>query len=274
MTERTPKSKADGATSDRLRRFYDAQGEAAPCPARSRAVALLAARAITELARPRLELLDVGCGGGGSTLAVLAELETGFGVESARLMITGWDLSPTAVEAARQRGLNAELRDIESAELGSEPGGRFDLVLFSEVLEHLVNTGQALRNLVHLLRRPGYLVLTTPNLAAWHNRLLLAAGRQPHGTEVSFEPHRFGNRLFERLLGEPAGGVRMAGHLRLFTLRALREFLIHHDFEVITGIGVAPHGDPLSRLIARLWTGGAGDLAVLARSPSSGISSE
>ncbi len=63
--------------------------------------------------------------------------------------------------------------------------GCADAVLFSEILEHLVDPDQALDELRRVLRPGGHLMLSTPNLAAWYNRALLLAGVQPVFSEVS-----------------------------------------------------------------------------------------
>ncbi|MEJ8669191.1 class I SAM-dependent methyltransferase [Streptomyces sp. MS1.AVA.1] len=63
--------------------------------------------------------------------------------------------------------------------------GSADAVLFSEVIEHLVDPDAALDEIRRVLRPGGHLMLSTPNLAAWYNRALLLAGVQPVFSEVS-----------------------------------------------------------------------------------------
>ena len=57
------------------------------------------------------------------------------------------------------------------------------------------------------------MLLSTPNLAAWYNRVLLALGVQPVFTEVSLRG----------IFGRP--GSVVAGHLRIFTRSALAQLL-------------------------------------------------
>ena len=75
-------------------------------------------------------------------------------------------------------------------------------------------------------------MLSTPNLAAWFNRLGLLAGIQPAFTEVAYSG----------VYGRP--GDEVVGHLRLFTWRALREFLAAHDFDDRRRSGAPFHGLP------------------------------
>ncbi|MDF3150217.1 methyltransferase domain-containing protein, partial [Streptomyces sp. T21Q-yed] len=123
--------------------------------------------------------------------------------------------------------------------------GSADAVLFSEVVEHLVDPDGALDELRRVLRPGGHLMLSTPNLAAWYNRALLVGGVQPVFSEVSLR----------RVHGRP--GSQVVGHLRLFTARALREFVTASGFEVVRLEGAPFHGvpralRPLDRLACRL----------------------
>jgi len=213
-------------------------------------------------ARP-VRMLDIGCGDGESISQAMAIVEgSGIRVKN-QLAVFGWDISQRGIEKARQRGIQASVHDITNHSF-SEQDGLFDVVVFSEVLEHIVDTGAAMRTIRDTLNPGGALVLTTPNLAAWYNRLLLPLGIQPFLTELSFETPRFGNRFIYRLLGEKPGENYMAGHLRIFTFRALKEFVRYFDFRIIKTIGIASHGDLLSRMISKIWTGGAGGIGMLA----------
>ena len=108
-----------------------------------------------------------------------------------------------------------------------------------------------------MLRPGGSLLLSTPNLAAWYNRGLLAFGVQPIFSEVSLRG----------VYGRP--GSVVAGHLRLFTRRALTEFLAGSGFRCVTVTGARYHGvprplGPLDRAFCR-WPSAASILLVHAR---------
>jgi hypothetical protein len=104
------------------------------------------------------------------------------------------------------------------------------------------------------------LLLSTPNLAAWYNRVLLALGIQPIFTEVSLRA----------IYGRP--GHQVAGHLRVFTRRALEQLLASVGFVEIDIKG-APYHDvprplrPLDRLLCRT-PGLSSILLASARRPS------
>ncbi|MCD7439661.1 class I SAM-dependent methyltransferase [Streptomyces lincolnensis] len=168
-------------------------------------------------------ILDVGCGDG-TAAATAAPLLTGH-------RLIGVDWSQDALKRAR-----AHLTYPIRGEL-TGPGlpfgtGCADAVLFSEVIEHLVDPDAALDELRRVLRPGGHLMLSTPNLAAWYNRGLLLAGVQPVFSEVSLRG----------IHGRP--GREVVGHLRLYTARALREFVTAAGFRVVRLEGAPFHGVP------------------------------
>lgn len=101
----------------------------------------------------------------------------------------------------------------------------FDLVYCGEIIEHLTDPDHLLDEVYRVLKCGGLLIITTPNLAGWINRLLLFLGYQPFATEVSY---RFD-------VGKPCLIRRkeMAGHLRAFTAKSLKELLVMHGFSDI-----------------------------------------
>ncbi|MEU6259429.1 methyltransferase domain-containing protein [Streptomyces sp. NPDC047043] len=222
-----------------LRDFYeDPAVPVASGTDRSLRQARMLARALGPVrpGRAPATVLDVGCGDG-SAGAVAARVLAGH-------RIVGVDWSQDALRRAARR-----LPQVVRGELsgGGLPfaSGSADAVLFSEVVEHLVDPDGALDELHRVLRPGGHLMLSTPNLAAWYNRALLLAGVQPVFSEVSLR----------RVHGRP--GSQVVGHLRLFTARALREFVTASGFEVVRLEGAPFHGvprplRPLDRLACRL----------------------
>lgn len=104
--------------------------------------------------------------------------------------------------------------------------GSQDVVLCGEVIEHLPDPDALLAELHRVLAPGGKLILSTPNLACWANRLLLPLGVQPLFTEVSSQ-QKVGR--YVPLLGQ---GTPAEGHLRVFTRRALIETLELNGFDI------------------------------------------
>jgi len=73
------------------------------------------------------------------------------------------DISPTLLKRYNIQYLN---RDIERSALDS--CGKFDLIIFTETLEHLnFNAAPTLNKLRRMLTQDGYLILTTPDALEW-----------------------------------------------------------------------------------------------------------
>lgn len=178
---------------------------------------------------------------------------------NASVRIVGFDWSSAALDQARARGVPVARA---SAEEGGLPlaSSSVDVVIMSELIEHLVDPDNALDEALRVLVAGGTLLLSTPNLAAWYNRVLLGLGIQPLFTEVSLRG----------IYGRP--GTDVVGHLRIFTRRALLSLLRAMGFVDIRIAG-APYHDvprpfrPLDRLFCHVPSL-ASNLLVVARTPS------
>ena len=101
----------------------------------------------------RLNVLDVGCGNGSNSLP-LASLGH---------HLLGIDISPESVKYADDRNPFSNARFMVydlTKQLLSE---KFDLVVCSEVLEHLTDPGPLVRAMAEALEPGGLLVITVPN---------------------------------------------------------------------------------------------------------------
>jgi len=189
---------------------------------RARRHALLLREALRDVAAPA-SIVDVGCGDGAAT-SVAARLNPGH-------RFVGVDWSADALRQARSRGLALVRAEVEPAGLPIA-SARADVVVMSELIEHLLDPDSALEEVRRVLKPGGTLLLSTPNLAAWYNRGLLALGVQPLFTEVSLRG----------VFGRP--GSQVAGHLRLFTARALVGLLAARGFGSIQVSGACYHDVP------------------------------
>ncbi|WP_329547805.1 class I SAM-dependent methyltransferase [Streptomyces sp. NBC_01356] len=225
MTTKAPAATpATGVVRRGLRDFYEDPGvPVASGTARSLRQARMLAAALGPATAGTRTVLDIGCGDG-SAAATAAPLLAGH-------RLIGVDWSQDALRRAHAHvpyAIRGELTD------GGLPfrTASADAVLFSEVIEHLVDPDSALDEIRRVLRPGGHLMLSTPNLAAWYNRALLLAGVQPVFSEVSLRA----------IHGRP--GKEVVGHLRLYTARALREFVTASGFEVERLRGAPFHGVP------------------------------
>jgi len=208
-------------------------------PERANLQAEILAGIATSAKRP-LRAVDIGCGDGTATAVAARCCRDTPGAD---VTLIGIDWSSAALEQARRRGVLVARASIDRCGLPLAPGS-VDVVVMSEVIEHLVDTDGALEEARRVLVPGGSLLLSTPNLAAWYNRVLLALGFQPLFTEVSLRG----------IYGRP--GRQVAGHLRIFTRRALTELVRAAGFVEVRVTG-APYHDvprlfrPLDRLLCR-----------------------
>ncbi len=59
------------------------------------------------------------------------------------------------------------------------PDNSYDLIVAGEIVEHLFDTDGFARELYRILKPGGTLIISTPNLASWYNRLRLLRGKVP-----------------------------------------------------------------------------------------------
>lgn len=110
--------------------------------------------------------------------------------------------------------------------------GSFDCVILGEVVEHVPDPDFLLREINRILKPGGHLIISTPNLVSWANRVLVLFGVQPLYTETSTEKNL---GRFYKILGQ---GSKVQGHLKIFTYKSLEELLLKEKFKVIKKIGV------------------------------------
>ena len=103
----------------------------------------------------------------------------------------------------------------------------FDILYAGEVIEHLVDTDMFMSEARRVLKTDGLLIITTPNLACWLNRIMLLFGYQPYFTELSFLDKTLGRMTILKRYEKQKSGM---GHLRIFTSKGLRDFVKLHGF--------------------------------------------
>jgi len=99
-------------------------------------------------------LLDVGCGSG----SFMARLK------QAGWNVTGVEIDPAAVVIAERNGLEVYRGELTALEFEWK---RFDVILFSQVLEHVYSPAAYLNRAKQLLAQDGILLIGIPNPECW-----------------------------------------------------------------------------------------------------------
>jgi 2-polyprenyl-3-methyl-5-hydroxy-6-metoxy-1,4-benzoquinol methylase len=151
---------------------------------------------VIELVGRDKSVLDVGCAGG----AVARELTR----QGCR--VTGVDFDAESAEPAREFLDQLVIADLNVARLSEHfKPGAFDVIVFADVLEHLLDPVAVLRDSLGLLAGGGRVVISIPNAAHGSVRLALLQGRWDYSetglldaTHIKF----FTRRTFLAMLDE------------------------------------------------------------------------
>ncbi len=187
------------------------------------------------------ELLDIGTSDGAFT----AEVARRVGVATP----AGLELIPAHAEAARARGVDVTVGDVEEGLPFAD--GRFATVHANQVIEHVRSTDGFLAEIRRVLAPGGLACISTNNLSSWHNVVSLAAGWQPMPAHVS-DAVIVGNPVNPQAGAAHADAGRV--HVRVFARRALRELCEHHGLRTVAlrGAGYYPLPTAPARLAARI----------------------
>ncbi len=154
---------------------------------------------LRELVKPLggTKLLDVGCSDGSMTEQ--------FGP---RFTISGVDASEKSVQVARSKGIDAQICNVEEGL--PYDAETFDIVIATEVLEHVLRTDFVLHEINRVLRPGGHLIVTTPNVNSITSLAMMILLDMPPFASARYR----------------------APHVRDFTIRTLKMALGNHGFEV------------------------------------------
>jgi len=200
--------------------------------------------------RPGARLLEVGFGSGDQLVRMR---ELGWDV-------TGVDVDPVVVDAARRRGLDAHAGELSALRL---PEGQFDAVYLSHVIEHVHEPIDLLRECRRVLRPGGTLVVITPNADSHGHRRFGAAwfGLDPPRHLVVFSPD--GLSAAARQAGFADASVRSSARIAFITWIAGED--IRRGGRVVSFDGAVPLGR-----LARGVTAQVAEAARLAIRPDAG----
>jgi SAM-dependent methyltransferase len=237
-----------GRPSDQMRDLYEAraaQQYGAPAPLPDPRVDRKFARicAVVREQLPCEAFLDAGCGDGRYLVALEAELPQ---------RIAGVDIAERILETARVRAPRAELRQANLESLPFDDGA-FDLVLSSQVIEHVLDAPAAAAELARVLRPGGRLVISTDNadnrvtraLNAPRNAVVGLLGLRGRRGQIESPATPYTRTSFHALLDEAGLAVEQVETFR---------------FHLMWPLDQAPLTRTLNTLDERLGDRGLGDI--------------
>lgn len=113
-----------------------------------------------------IKICDLGCGRGW-----LSDILSRFGD------VTGLDFSPEAINNAKIKYPHVAF--IQANALEYTTNARFDIVVSSEVIEHIEDQRRYIQTAAQIINPEGYLILTCPNGGQWDAWQAEKNGRQP-----------------------------------------------------------------------------------------------
>jgi len=150
-----------------------------------------------EEARKYANILECGCSTGFITRLI----------REGGSRIVGIEIDSEAAEQARRYCSEVLPVDLNDRDWIKNVGAQFDLVTFGDVLEHLLDPEDALRQARHVLEPEGRILISLPNIAHWTMRVKLLLGRfqyQPTGL-LDYTHLRFFTVITARRMIEAAG---------------------------------------------------------------------
>lgn len=182
-------------------------------------------RQSADLVPKRAKVLEIGCATG-----FIGE----FLIKKKNCYVVGVELGKDEAKEARKRLSKVIEGDIEDPKvLRLIDNNGFDIVFASAIIEHLKDPWNALRNWNKFLKREGFLIITTSNIAHWSVRLKLLKG--------GFDYQEY--------------GILDNTHLRFFTTKTFRKlakdcgYKIEHSSIDPVGGGVPR----ISKILSRFW---------------------
>lgn len=157
--------------------------------------------------KPQMRILDIGCGAG----SVSGELAK-RGHE-----VCGLDIMAEAVARAKNRGINAEIYDVNNLPLPFKDSF-FDCILVLDILEHVFDPLSLLREMRRVLSAEGYSIIVLPLHFDLRQRLRILAGEGiVHYEHLWYDPNCVSWEYF---------------HIRFFTLHEAEEFIKKGGFVI------------------------------------------
>jgi len=187
----------------------------------------------------KAEYLDCGCDDGKFTEEVAAVIGS--------RNISGIEINEKAAKLAVERGVQIAASDLNKRFPFEDDS--LDVVTANQVIEHLYDTDNFVLEIKRVLKPHGYAIISTNNLASWHNLFALTLGYQPFPSDVSSNNPGIG-----KIIPTFDGDAGSWAHLRIFTYASLKSLMEYYGLRVeeIVGVGYYPFPSRIANRLAQL----------------------
>lgn len=145
------------------------------------------------------QILDVGCG----------DASLGKILEKKENKVTGIEMNPESARLARKNISNVIEEDALAA-VKKLKKDFFDVVILSDFIEHIPYPDIFLKELKHLIRKGGFIIISVPNIANFTTRFDLLFGR------FDYKKH----------------GIMDSTHLRFFTKKTISKLVSAAGYKI------------------------------------------
>jgi len=167
--------------------------------------------------------------------------------------IYGIDIIESALMKAQKSGIIALRSDLNAMiPMGDHS---VDVVFSNQVIEHLVNPGNFVKEMHRVLKPSGYAVICTENLASLHNILALIRGKQPYsGPYIVVDDLLLGRHSNPKEHKFKHTNETMFPHNKVFAFEAYKQIFEVCGFRVVKiyGAGYYPFPEPFSKILSLL----------------------
>lgn len=197
-----------------------------------------------------VKLLDCGCWDGTNTKK--------FGDATGTNLLFGIEINKRKAEEASKKGIKVKISDLNQK--FPYKNDFFNVVIANHVLEHLINVELFVSEIYRVLKKNGYVIIGTPNLASWHNIFALLIGLQPFSGPtigMNYESNinwvkKINKEKFDRVFS--GNKDKNLEHIKIMTTRALIGLLNDFNFKIkeIKGFGYYPFPPIIAKPLSKI----------------------
>ncbi|HET7098882.1 MAG TPA: class I SAM-dependent methyltransferase [Patescibacteria group bacterium] len=194
------------------------------------------------------KVIDIGCGDGQSTIRYKSKIKC--------KQIVGTDGVQRRLKIAKKSGIKTVFVNLEDK--WPIKSNNFDIVISNQVIEHILNIDNFIQEIYRILKPGGYCVVSTENLASWHNIFALFLGLQDFSHTLLKRKHLgnplsiyYGQKTSTWILdGHGDGDDSAYPHIKILTYKSLKDVFLEFGFQFVKGKGSGYY--PLFGFLSRI----------------------